>query len=55
MMRRLTITGSALRPQSLTFKARIKEELLAHVWPLFGLEKLRRIVDWVLPLPHVPM
>lgn len=50
MMRRLTITGSTLRSQSVAFKARIKEELLAHVWPLFGSGKLRPIVDQVLPL-----
>jgi NADPH2:quinone reductase len=50
MMRRLTITGSGLRPQSVAFKAKIKEELLARVWPLFGSEKLRPIIDRVLPL-----
>jgi NADPH2:quinone reductase len=50
MTRRLTITGSALRPQSVAFKARLKEELLAHVWPLFGSKKLRPVVDQVFAL-----
>jgi NADPH:quinone reductase len=50
MQRRLRITGSALRPQSVAFKAKIKEQLLARVWPLFGSGKLRPIVDRVFPL-----
>ncbi len=50
MTRRLTITGSGLRPQSVAFKTRIKEELLARVWPLFGAGKLRPVIDRVLPL-----
>jgi putative PIG3 family NAD(P)H quinone oxidoreductase len=33
MMRRLTITGSTLRPQSDLAKAKIAEQLLTHVWP----------------------
>lgn len=34
MVRRLTVTGSTLRPQSVTAKARIAEELRQEVWPL---------------------
>jgi len=34
MMRRLTLTGSTLRPQSDAAKAQIAEALLAKVWPL---------------------
>ncbi|EKE70781.1 alcohol dehydrogenase [Celeribacter baekdonensis B30] len=34
MMRRLTLTGSTLRPQSDAAKAKIAEALLAKVWPL---------------------
>src|SRR5262249_46171133 len=50
MARRLTITGSGLRPQSVAFKAKIKEELLARVWPLLESAKLRPVVDRVFPL-----
>jgi putative PIG3 family NAD(P)H quinone oxidoreductase len=34
MARRLTVTGSTLRPQSVLAKARIAEELRSQVWPL---------------------
>ncbi|WP_417267957.1 NAD(P)H-quinone oxidoreductase [Celeribacter baekdonensis] len=34
MMRRLTLTGSTLRPQSDAAKAKIAEALMAKVWPL---------------------
>jgi NADPH2:quinone reductase len=49
MQRRLTLTGSTLRPQPVAFKAKIKEELLARVWPLFAQGKLRPIIDRVFP------
>jgi NADPH:quinone reductase-like Zn-dependent oxidoreductase len=54
MSRRLTLTGSTLRPQSIAFKAKIKQELLARVWPLFGQGKLRPIVDRVFPFAEAP-
>jgi len=44
MTRRLTITGSTLRPQPVAFKAKIKEELLTRVWPLFEAGKLRPVI-----------
>jgi len=47
MSRRLTLTGSTLRPQPIAFKEKIKEELSARVWPLFATGKLRPIVDRV--------
>ncbi|MBU2937798.1 MULTISPECIES: NAD(P)H-quinone oxidoreductase [Pacificibacter] len=34
MTKRLTLTGSNLRPQSVAAKARIADELLSRVWPL---------------------
>ncbi len=40
MFKRLTITGSALRPASIEYKAEIRNQLLANVWPLFGDGKL---------------
>ena len=41
MFKNLTITGSALRPSSFAFKAKIAEQLYKHVWPLFSLGKLK--------------
>ena len=40
MFKQLTITGSALRPASIEYKAEIRNQLLANVWPLFGDGKL---------------
>ncbi|PZO67855.1 MAG: NAD(P)H-quinone oxidoreductase [Paracoccus denitrificans] len=45
MMRRLTITGSTLRPQSDLAKARIAEQLLTHVWPMIEAGKLHPVMD----------
>ena len=45
MSRRLTITGSTLRPQSDLAKARIADELRRHVWPMVEAGKLRPVMD----------
>lgn len=50
MMRRLTITGSTLRPQSDLAKARIAEALRARVWPLLEAEKIAPVMDSEYPL-----
>ena len=50
MSRRLTITGSTLRPQSDLAKARIAEELRAHVWPLIEGGRLKPVMDSEFPL-----
>jgi NADPH2:quinone reductase len=50
MMRRLTITGSTLRPQSDLAKARIAEELRVNVWPLIEAGKVRPVIDSEFPL-----
>lgn len=44
MRRRLTVTGSTLRPRSVAFKAQIARELRQQVWPLLA---SRRIVPVV--------
>ena len=36
MRRRLTLTGSTLRPRSVGFKSVIADALEREVWPLFG-------------------
>lgn len=45
MARRLTITGSTLRPQSDVAKARIADELRQHVWPLLDAGRLGPVMD----------
>ncbi|MBE0413367.1 NAD(P)H-quinone oxidoreductase [Yoonia sp.] len=45
MTRRLTITGSTLRPQSDLAKARIAEQLRAHVWPLLAAGRIAPVMD----------
>ncbi|HEV2572064.1 MAG TPA: NAD(P)H-quinone oxidoreductase [Beijerinckiaceae bacterium] len=50
MMKRLTVTGSTLRPQSVPQKAKIAAELAEHVWPLLNAGTVRPLVDSVYPL-----
>ena len=50
MTRRLTMTGSTLRPQSDLAKARIADELRHHVWPLIGAGKIAPVMDQEFPL-----
>ena len=50
MMRRLTITGSTLRPQSDLAKARIAEELRQHVWPLLEAGRVAPVMDSEFPM-----
>ena len=45
MMRRLTITGSTLRPQSDLAKAGIAQQLRTHVWPLLSAGKIAPVMD----------
>ena len=45
MVRRQTITGSTLRPQSDAAKARIAEELRRHVWPLLSAGRIAPVMD----------
>jgi NADPH:quinone reductase-like Zn-dependent oxidoreductase len=54
MMRRLTITGSTLRPQSDLAKARIATELEAHLWPLIEAGGFRVVIDSEYPLFEAP-
>lgn len=50
MSRRLTITGSTLRPRSADFKAALAAEVERHVWPLIAAGKFRPIIDRTFPL-----
>lgn len=50
MARRLTVTGSTLRPQSDLAKAAIAQDLLEVVWPLIESGKLAPVMDSTFPL-----
>lgn len=50
MGRRLTLTGSTLRPRSNEFKALLAEEILRNAWPLVEDGKLRPVMDQCFPL-----
>jgi len=50
MMRRLTLTGSTLRPRSDAFKAALADEISDNAWPLFTSGELAPIMDQTLPL-----
>jgi NADPH2:quinone reductase len=45
MVRRLTVTGSTLRPQSDIAKARIAAALEKHVWPLLAAGRIAPVID----------
>lgn len=50
MVKRLTITGSTLRPRPITFKAAIAAKLQAEVWPLLEAGKVRPLIHRSYPL-----
>lgn len=50
MQKRLTITGSTLRPRSADEKARLAAEVERVVWPWIAQGKVRPIIDRVFPL-----
>jgi putative PIG3 family NAD(P)H quinone oxidoreductase len=50
MVKRLTLTGSTLRPRSVEQKAAIAAELKARVWPLLDSGRIAPVVDSTFPL-----
>ncbi|MET4073085.1 NAD(P)H-quinone oxidoreductase [Hymenobacter sp. UYCo722] len=50
MRRRLSITGSTLRPRSAEFKAALAAEVEKHVWPLIAAGKFRPVIYKTFPL-----
>jgi NADPH2:quinone reductase len=50
LRRRLTISGSTLRPRPVAFKAAIASRLREVVWPLFGQGAIRPVIHQVFPL-----
>ena len=50
MMRRLTLTGSTLRPRSDAFKSALADEIAQNAWPLFTSRELKPVMDETFPL-----
>ena len=50
MLRRLTFTGSTLRPRSNEDKAAIGRELVEKVWPLFEKKQVKTVLHRIFPL-----
>ncbi|MFN3613093.1 MAG: NAD(P)H-quinone oxidoreductase [Rubrimonas sp.] len=50
MTRRLTITGSTLRPRTVDEKAQIARSLRQHVWPMIEAGRIGPVMDQVFPL-----
>jgi putative PIG3 family NAD(P)H quinone oxidoreductase len=50
MGKRLTVTGSTLRPRSVAEKGAIARELRAQVWPLLESGRVRPVIDSTFPL-----
>ena len=50
LRRRLTITGSTLRPRPVPFKQAIAEKLRARVWPLIEAGAIKPVIAQVFPL-----
>ncbi|HVC13123.1 MAG TPA: zinc-binding dehydrogenase, partial [Burkholderiales bacterium] len=54
MRRRLTLTGSTLRPRPVEFKGAIANSLRAQVWPLVEAGKIRPVVFKTFALADAP-
>jgi putative PIG3 family NAD(P)H quinone oxidoreductase len=50
MRRRLTLTGSTLRPRDAAFKTLVADEIARTVWPHVESGRLRPVIDQVFPL-----
>jgi NADPH:quinone reductase len=53
MRRRLTLTGSTLRPRSVEFKTMVADELARTVWPFVEGGRLKPVIDSTFPLVDV--
>jgi NADPH2:quinone reductase len=50
LRRRLTVTGSTLRPRPVAFKEKIARELREHVWPLLEAGRIKPVIHRTFPL-----
>lgn len=53
MQKRLTLTGSTLRPRPLAFKAELARALEETVWPIIKQGRFKPVVDKIFPLEDV--
>ena len=49
LRKRLSITGSTLRPRSVTYKTALAQDLRAHAWPLIEAGKVKPVIHQVFP------
>jgi len=54
MRRRLTITGSTLRPRNDQFKAALAQNIERQIWPFVLQQQVQPIIHTILPLPKPP-
>jgi putative PIG3 family NAD(P)H quinone oxidoreductase len=52
MTRRLTLTGSTLRPRTVEFKTMVADEIAKTVWPYVEGGRLKPVIDSVFPLDN---
>lgn len=50
LVKRVSLTGAALRPRSPEFKAAVAQDLRDRVWPLFAQDALRTVTHKALPM-----
>lgn len=50
LRRRLTVSGSTLRPRSVEFKAAIAESLRTRIWPLIEAGRIKPVIYKIFPL-----
>jgi putative PIG3 family NAD(P)H quinone oxidoreductase len=50
MAKRLTVTGSTLRPRSVEEKGALARDVHEHVWPLLESRRVRPVIDGTFPL-----
>ena len=49
LRKRITITGSTLRPRSIAYKTVLRDELRAQVWPLIEAGRIKPVIHQVFP------
>ncbi|RDE06136.1 NAD(P)H-quinone oxidoreductase [Sphingomonas aracearum] len=54
MRRRLTLTGSTLRPRDAGFKSMVADELYRTVWPHVAAGRVRPVIDRTFPFAEAP-
>ncbi|MDE2145184.1 MAG: NAD(P)H-quinone oxidoreductase [Burkholderiales bacterium] len=52
LRKRITLTGSTLRPRSVAYKAALAQQLRQQVWPLIEAGRIRPVIHQVFPAVH---